>query len=90
MYVLLHPNLFRQLAHWSKLAWASTSSSGGRGPSSPEGQPALSAARNLQRCEAPPQCRSERRSCRAKRGASGAHLWKAGLRVSADSEPRRG
>eukprot|EP00969_Alexandrium_andersonii_P355272 15444002-Alexandrium_andersonii.AAC.1 len=27
---------------------------------------------------------------RAKRDSSGARLWEAGLRISADSEPRRG
>eukprot|EP00969_Alexandrium_andersonii_P019344 844709-Alexandrium_andersonii.AAC.1 len=41
--------------------------------------------RNLLKLGAPtPQCRSGRGRRRAKRGAAGARLWRAGLRTSAD------
>eukprot|EP00969_Alexandrium_andersonii_P214893 9489801-Alexandrium_andersonii.AAC.1 len=53
-------------------------------------QAALSVARNLQKSGAPTQRRSDRRRPCAKRGAFGARIWRGGLRISADSEPRRG
>eukprot|EP00969_Alexandrium_andersonii_P206830 9137521-Alexandrium_andersonii.AAC.1 len=63
---------------------------GGRGPSSPNGSNGPLRGSESAEIRSHPYCRSGRRRRRASRGASGAWILRAGLRISADSEPRRG
>eukprot|EP00969_Alexandrium_andersonii_P309939 13697239-Alexandrium_andersonii.AAC.1 len=71
----------RALSSLVKIGRAPKSSPGGRGPSSPDGPNGPLRASESAEIRSPHN---------ANASASGACLWKAGLQISADSEPWRG